>query len=442
MRLPVVVLVGFSLVAGTPLCLDDPFPLHPERRVIVPCPLSQNPPIRRQQFNTSQAFIFDFQCKVEPTLCDKAREGLRKSGEILSSYLEFSEPVRVNATFHRFCQDGETQLMDPGCEKRGYSIVVGEWFSGDLASPLVCAYQYEMTPHGDEYPGLARPTRLMLLEDDDQIVRFYPQPLVKQLTFSPRPAYATYDITAEFNAEHDWHFWADGPDLGAANRTDFEETVIHELIHGLGFLSMWVELPGAPSALVPPGFLLNAEDERIATVTTDYFIETALDRYLVSVEPPNTIRASEYAKQLNQAARAAFKQPPTLEELTLALETSPEFAPARAMMRQATANNTLALLPLGAQPDDFTWLETGLNPFRSGSSVSHVSLKDYRDTSERLMTYKSDRPLSLYQSIQQYGGPIGPRLQRCMASIGYKTRPSLPAPNPPRVPASLPPSKP
>jgi hypothetical protein len=59
----------------------------------------------------------------------------------------------------------------------------------------------------------------------------YPSALIKQLTGIKTES----DITVLFNSDFQWDY--DGSERG--KRYNLEQTVLHELIHGLGFLSSW-----------------------------------------------------------------------------------------------------------------------------------------------------------------------------------------------------------
>ncbi|KAL1925254.1 uncharacterized protein VTP21DRAFT_137 [Calcarisporiella thermophila] len=395
---------SLTLALANPICIDHYDPRDLTKRARVPCPLVHDIAPRQapETFNSSQAFVFDFYCDASPELCLKAKEGFRKSGEILSSFISFAAPVRVNASFHLFCKSDPE--IDENCRTRGLSAIA----------------------------GLAKPTRMMLLQDDDNVQRIYPQTVVKQFNLTPRPAYHTYDIYADFNAELPWHFWADGPKLASAQQTDFEETVVHELLHGLGFLSSWANLPASPGSLIPAGLIYDEQENPMPT--DDFFVESVLDRYMTLVSGASPQRCTEFTKALNAASTKLFTQSTTPAQVASLLETAPDFQPARDMMKAATTNDTLALLPFGAQaPNDYLWLETGLPRYRQGSSVSHVAMKHYWNTSQRLMMFAADRPMSLAESIAQYGGPVGPLLLRAMASIGYQTKDKLPVPPIPKV---------
>lgn len=70
---------------------------------------------------------------------------------------------------------------------------------------------------------------------------------------------------------------------------------------------------------------------------------------------------------------------------------------------------------LWIQTDDTRlWLESSLNPFSPGSSLSHLD-SSYENTTEFLMIYRARRGLTAHNII-------GPDLQRVMAILGYRIK--------------------
>lgn len=66
------------------------------------------------------------------------------------------------------------------------------------------------------------------------------------------------------------------------------------------------------------------------------------------------------------------------------------------------------------------YLETSLNPFSAGSSLSHVDHSQYIDSAEYLMVYTANRGVSVETLDKKYPtGPFGPELMKIMASLGY-----------------------
>jgi hypothetical protein len=70
------------------------------------------------------------------------------------------------------------------------------------------------------------------------------------------------------------------------------------------------------------------------------------------------------------------------------------------------------------------WLETSVDPFSSGSSLCHVDQSEYLNTTEYLMVYTANRGIGMSELDQLFPfGPIGPKLAKLMASLGYQLDP-------------------
>jgi len=77
--------------------------------------------------------------------------------------------------------------------------------------------------------------------------------------------------------------------------------------------------------------------------------------------------------------------------------------------------------------NDVVILETSFNPYDPGSSIGHVDLDTYLDSSDFLMTYTYPPGKSLDEMMSKAGstdktGPIGPKLRRLLGVIGYEVK--------------------
>ncbi|CAG8731290.1 8955_t:CDS:2, partial [Funneliformis mosseae] len=74
---------------------------------------------------------------------------------------------------------------------------------------------------------------------------------------------------------------------------------------------------------------------------------------------------------------------------------------------------------------DAVILETAINPFVQGSSVSHMDFATYLNTSDFLMMYKAVVGKTIEELIKDGGnypgGVIGPKLKLMLETIGYTT---------------------
>ncbi|KAI8888932.1 hypothetical protein K501DRAFT_239684 [Backusella circina FSU 941] len=283
--------------------------------------------------------------------------------------------------------------------------------------------------------GQATPTISYIMSDlSDNTTRMYPQALLKQFThLSTTPQWDEYDITASFNTEMDWHFIND-PNPISSNQTDFLRTVVHELIHGLGFMSSWgdnlyqsfSDLIDNLDHFITPALLASDNDSHILDGDDTPqpfwgFVEYPLDKFIYYDTDHTNASESLYpfttiTKRLNQwcNANALFR---SSIDMANSWYNSEAFQHAKRIYGRsvkdrdvmAAVNNTPVL-----------YLETSLNPFSAGSSLSHVDRSQYISSAEYLMVYTANRGVSVETLEKKYPiGPIGPKLMTVMASLGY-----------------------
>lgn len=132
-------------------------------------------------------FVLDFEADVPPT----ARSAIRYAADIWSSTLESEVPIRVDV---RWDSLGERALASAGPTNLYRS-----------------------------FPGVADP------------MIWYPVSLAEAITGQELNETLQADIAVNINSETDWYFGLDGNT--PFNRIDLVSVILHELAHGLGFLS-------------------------------------------------------------------------------------------------------------------------------------------------------------------------------------------------------------
>jgi hypothetical protein len=93
--------------------------------------------------------------------------------------------------------------------------------------------------------------------------------------------------------------------------------------------------------------------------------------------------------------------------------------------KQASEIYGISITPLkvlaAINEEPILWLETSINPFSTGSSLCHVDQSEYLNSTEYLMVYTANRGVGITQLNQLFpSGPVGPKLQKIMAGLGYK----------------------
>ena len=171
-----------------------------------------------QQFST---FIFDFGDEVPV----EARDAMIFAGEVWGSYLESEVPIRVSV----------------------------DWAERDNPNTLASAGPATLFR---DFPGVLPDT-------------WYPVALAEAVAGRPLNDDDEPDINIIANSEASWYFPTDGN--VPRNRIDLTSVILHELGHGLGFLS---SVDSVSPTTVQVGFSGR-------TIVYDEFIETPLEERIV-----------------------------------------------------------------------------------------------------------------------------------------------------------------
>jgi len=338
--------------------------------------------------NATDMFSVSFNCLInDSTLCNKVQTAFTTAGAIITANLLLNTPINVNATFLNFC----ASMQDCGDQTRGLLTLGG-----------------------------ASPSRTIPMTDKDGVTRLYPQALVKQFppTNGKKKAFSQFDINAMFNSNG--KFWFDGDGPIGDDQSDFLFVIIHELIHGLGFTSSWDDwISPVAQGLTPE---IVAQTSNGNDLYFQSFQEYAFDRYMVVL--PTLQKTTDLVAQLNTFGARKFV---TGAIFMSSLLSSQQGQVAKQMLKYATTPHSLGFMPSsGSTAADAIVLETTLNPYSEGSSVSHVDYATYTNTSDFLMRFQQDRGVSLAQAIKRggnyVGGAIGPKLKLVLETLGYTTQ--------------------
>jgi hypothetical protein len=411
------------LIVGAEYCFD-PNILDPRGGKVVNCALVTDLKslLRNQRYIKSSAILSSKQnvnmfettlhCTSTEEICTKVKAAFDSAGEILSSTINFVEKIKVNVTFTPLCEKEKGH-----CEE-----------------------------DDDEILGSAGPIRFHPMIDDDDIVRLYPQSLVKQFQYHTHLEYSQYDIGAIFNS--DAKYWFGGEVNIEKNQFDFLYIILHELIHGLGFGSSWDQYY---VGLITPPIINNFNGVNINVESNnnddDYnnnkgksikFVEWAFDKYVILME--NKTKISSVTQELNEF----FDQKPvdnvkinTQRDFEINFHNSKQFNIAKQMFGLAQTPNTIGFLSKGKDDNnninnskekkddlnsDVVILETSFNPFRVASSISHIDNSLYSNTEDFLMRPVIMNGVTLQQEIinggNYSGGPIGPKLKQILETLG------------------------
>ncbi|KAI9277407.1 hypothetical protein BY458DRAFT_504887 [Sporodiniella umbellata] len=326
---------------------------------------------------------FDLNCHAKSEECVNVRATLEKAVEIISSVIQFETPLWVNATYSAFCQAN-------------------------------CSH----TAIGQAFPTIS----YLMTDRSDNVTRMYPQALLKQFTQLPtKPSWAHYDITAQFNSAVNWYF-SNNPNPIKNNQNDFLRNVVHELIHGLGFLSAWSNtLYNSMSPLIDglapfatPMSMASIHRKPIENFEDPVpfwgFVEYPFDKWVYTAT--DDLSLSDLAQQLNrfEDGNRLFRN---ALDFANAWYTSGVYPVAVNLYQRMITQRGLWLKT--SSNNHRLWLESSLNPFMPGSSLSHVDMS-YCNTSDELMVYRLDRG----GDVRARKPLIGPELGAVLASLGYR----------------------
>ncbi|KAI9251233.1 hypothetical protein BY458DRAFT_482331 [Sporodiniella umbellata] len=348
--------------------------------------------------DNSCQLTFDLNCLGSPSQCEGVKATFQKATDIIASAFEFTSPLIVNATFGPTCAEN--------CEHVDWVEYIGQ-----------------------AYPSIS----YLMVDSTDNVTRMYPQALLKQSTqLTVRPRWKYYDIQAQFNSKVNWYFYND-PSPISTNQTDFLTNVLHELIHGLGFLTSWSDslfgelrplldnlnrfATPRPLAEMADGALMSRYN---TTLPFWGFAEFPFDKLIAMNISVHGFRSfSEITQQLNSFynSHAQFL---TVLDFANAWYASDQYRLAIDIYQKTVAQRDTAIMIHG-QPT--LLLETGLNPFSDGSSLCHVDLATNLYSNESLMVYLANPGIT-------HLNPLGPKLLQTMAALGYRIRHTDPTPLP------------
>ncbi|CAB4399102.1 unnamed protein product [Rhizophagus irregularis] len=345
--------------------------------------LSQNPS------PTNWFIITKFQCTSDKTKCDKVKNVINLAGKYITATLNFKLSIKIDAGFLDLCKERKCDVNN------NHNIIAS-------ASPLMIKFN-----------------------DTDGKVRSFPLALYKQIRLKYEPG---DDIKLIINSQKDYWFRGDPLPMPVGYR-DLLFVVIHELIHGLGFTNSWDDYP--LKTALRPGFGDSPSQP--------LFVENIFDKFIVLTQNGKSLLSM--TDELNQ-----FQYNLTTysdQDFINSFSKSPQFSIAQYVYNIANnTRGTMGLLltsniqssnQLSPNQNDILLLETSIL-FNNGSSIGHVDMQTYNNTSDFLMVYSYTSGETLDDKMEKTGstnttGPIGPNLRRFLGVLGYDVKQSYTPPD-------------
>ncbi|KAL7753027.1 hypothetical protein RI367_001478 [Sorochytrium milnesiophthora] len=344
--------------------------------------------------STVPGFNLHFDCDGATDFCQKAEAAVQSAATRISSFVDLQVPVNVNMSLFRPCN------LTPTSSVRALAAC-------DQMSTL----------------GFASPNAFITARlDDDGQIYYLPQALAKQskLPLDPKQL-SQYDILSAFNALNPWWFSSDNTPI-TPDKRDFEYTVTHELLHGLGFgIDGLINLA---SSIVGHSVVTPIWDNSGTDGVNFQFIYPFIwTRYLFTADGQPIV---PMLSVFNNAVRG--KVNPSMSEtdfVTLALSDPNALNTAENLFDMATTNNSLYFR---TNTNNKMFLETGLTPFQAGGSLGHVSTS-YNWTGDFLMVWALgsetlDVKASQYSVASTHG--IGFELLDMLQTLGYNIKSPTP----------------
>ena len=346
----------------------------------------------------TSSFQFNFNCDgTSQQLCDWAKTGFVSAGNRISQVLLISNPIIVDAKFHSFCQAQGGGSCKQVNNTLGRASAAAYFSAGDVNN-------------GNGGQSASKTTY------------YYPQPLVKQLHTSESLNYASIDIYAEFNSDFNFYFKASGQPIGA-NQTDFEFVVSHELTHGLGFDSAWVQYSSYYSSFSPPSDILAplpfAQGDTYASATISSMSPLNIFDSLLQLPNSSTSMAAKYGSVISNYKVSGLSLADFIGDLST--DSSLNGAAKSAM---SAAKSGLQLKSLVAPSSPPLIMNTPAN-FAQGTSIVHVTPKSA--TTADFLMIPAMSPLlgkSLDSILASVNSSLiyGPGISGALAGMGWPTK--------------------
>ncbi|KAI9255791.1 hypothetical protein BDA99DRAFT_442071 [Phascolomyces articulosus] len=282
--------------------------------------------------------------------------------------------------------------------------------------------------------GQAYPSVSYLMEEGNT-TRMYPQAILKQYPeFTDSIDWYKYDMNAQFNSEINWYYEGDTTSI-KDDQTDLLLTIIHEFIHGLGFVSAWsddtyerfsiydptIEKFLTPMPLNPPNELpeVSAAMNSEAGVQPFWgFVDFPLDKLLYG----NSYPLTRTTQLLNDWGNGNIMFATILDMVN-------DWVDGNAFREEAEAIYQMAItqgdITINIDDTKVMVMETSLTPFQDGSSLTHADQSIYASSDDYIMCYSAMRGVNLNDLSKIHPlGPLGPSLVRILANLGYYIQPS------------------
>ncbi|KAJ3394604.1 hypothetical protein HDU84_007778 [Entophlyctis sp. JEL0112] len=211
---------------------------------------------------------------------------------------------------------------------------------------------------------------------------------------------------------------------------DFRQVAIHELIHGMGFMSSW-NRPLHPESLLPSNPIIDDITEKNSTIKVVTFAKSYIfDKMMMHSGTGVFMR--DYAQAIrNESVKLSqkiFDEKPNINESELLAEWAPEFMSSKAYQLSKNLMEKVATTPMqlvtwyldSSQKSRYVILHTP-NEYSAGHSLGHVDSTVYGGTTEFLMRPYATAGVGLAaQTPRSKSTVLGAAVVGILCQMGYK----------------------
>jgi hypothetical protein len=333
-------------------------------------------------------------CIENEKTCKMVMDTFVTASDYLTNIIKFVNPIKIQAKYVSFC------VTANDCDRNMQTL------------------------------GKAQSARYHKMRGDDGKVRLYPQSLAKQLNNAAIKDQfdASGDILAEFNSDAKFYFQSQGGQI-SRTQSDFLLVISHELLHGLGFSTLYNDYlhESSVQALIPVPEL--AKQVGTTKVRINNFLESIFDRYVVLTDSKKTL--SSITNKINgYSIDNKGKMFRGENEAVMDFIKSIQYLEGKNLLRTAQTEGSMEFVfnTTSSVPYKSLVLETSIRPYAPASSVSHVAMKNYQNSKEFLMRPAMPPGNSLTSLIAANAGsgnwdtaPYGPGVIAMLETIGYPT---------------------
>ncbi|KAJ9073846.1 hypothetical protein DSO57_1012176 [Entomophthora muscae] len=265
--------------------------------------------------------------------------------------------------------------------------------------------------------GLSTSSRFIRISEDNVNI-FYPQPLFNHKFPTEAKNQQPFDMYVDLNSDADFYFPDDYFREQRSTQPAFMDTLVHEVNHGLGFLSsLKCRIPRVVIPLYSTITRITTNASGITSTKQLLFAFNAFDKHILVSDANKTI--FEYAKEVNRLGPLdVVGETSTAELLTTCphrkvFDEITRFADTPQNFVFQTSNNI-------SVPLETRILSRGFAP-------SHMDNETYVNSKDSTMRAKRNQGTGIHNMFNKtqkwITSPYGPDIQAVFTTLGYSLNP-------------------